>query len=131
MNKLELEIKQFLEERGWNNLRPADLSKSISIESAELLEIFQWSNLTLDEVKKDNKLIPLIQKELADVMICCIEMSVLLELDTEYIIRTKLEKVKEKYPAQIMKRFSGKDSGSGEDTEYLKIKKQYRREGKN
>lgn len=121
MNKLELEIKQFLEERGWNNLRPADLSKSISIESAELLEIFQWSNLTLDEVKKDNKLIPLIQKELADVMICCIEMSVLLELDTEYIIRTKLEKVKEKYPAQIMKRFSGKDSGSGEDTEYLKI----------
>lgn len=131
MNKLELEVKQFLEERGWDKLRPADLSKSISIESAELLEIFQWSNLTLDEVKKDEKVMTLIQKELADVMICCLEMAVLLDLDTESIIRTKLEKVKEKYPAQIMKKFSGKDSGSGEDNEYLKIKNQYRREGKN
>lgn len=40
MKNIESEIKRFLVERGWDKLRPSDLAKSISIEAAELLEVF-------------------------------------------------------------------------------------------
>ena len=99
MKDLELTIKKYLEERGWDTLRPADIAKSVSIEAAELLELFQWSNDELDAVKKDEAKIAKIKKELADVLIYALEMSVLLELDTEEIIRAKLEHAAKKYPA--------------------------------
>jgi len=51
MKDYEKYIKEYLVERDWDKLRPADIAKSICIESSELLEIFQWSNQSLDEVK--------------------------------------------------------------------------------
>ena len=53
MKELEKRIKQHLEERGWDHLRPADISKSIMIEGAELLELFQWENRELEDVKRE------------------------------------------------------------------------------
>lgn len=55
MKSLEKQIYQHLRARKWDNLRPADIAKSIMIEGAELLELFQWENLSLEEVKKINK----------------------------------------------------------------------------
>lgn len=128
MKKCESEIKEYLEERGWDNLRPADLAKSISIESAELLELFQWTNQTLEEVKNDTEKVEAIKKELADVFLYCFDMSVLLGFDTEEIILNKLKKVKEKYPAHLFKdRDKNVDAGS-EDI-YWKIKKEHRMKG--
>lgn len=124
MKNLEKIIKKYLKERGWNNLRPADLAKSIVIESAELLEHFQWEGLELEDVKnksKDQK--EEIASEIADVMIYCIELSVLLDLDTEKIIVDKLNKIKAKYPAKLMKKMQ--DSGSTD--EYWNIKKNHRK----
>src|SRR5690348_11271475 len=103
MKKYEKIIKAYLVERKWDNLRPADLARSISIESAELLELFQWTNQSLQEVKKDKKKIESIKSELADVLLYCFDMSVLLGLDTEKILLDKLEKVKKKYPAHLFK----------------------------
>ncbi len=53
MKELEKDIRQYLEERAWHKLRPGDLAKSIAIESGELLELFQWENLELDQVRGD------------------------------------------------------------------------------
>jgi len=125
MKKLEQEIKQYLDERLWNNLRPGDLAKSISIEAAELLEVFQWSNPELAQVKVNQEKIDAIKKELADVLIYCLETSVLLGFDTESIIREKLDYSKKKYPAEIMAQAKGKESGT-EDI-YWKIKKEHRK----
>jgi len=47
MKKIENKIRNFLKERTWDDLRPSDLAKSIIIEGAELLELFQWENLSL------------------------------------------------------------------------------------
>lgn len=128
MKKYEQHIKKYLVERGWDNLRPADLAKSISIESAELLELFQWTNQSLEEVKKDKEKIEMIKKELADVLNYCFDMSVLLGFNTEKILRDKLKKVKEKYPAHLFKsRDKGVDAGSEEL--YWKIKKEHRMKG--
>ncbi|HBB49400.1 TPA: hypothetical protein DEQ22_00640 [Candidatus Nomurabacteria bacterium] len=63
MKKYEKHIKKYLKERRWDNLRPADLAKSISIEATELLEIFQWTNQSLKDVKKDKEKIKLVKKE--------------------------------------------------------------------
>lgn len=125
MKDLEKKILKHLEERKWDTLRPSDVAKSIMIEGAELLEIFQWENLELAEVKKDKEKMEAIKKELADVLIYCIEMSALLGLDTEKIIRSKLALAQKKYPARLMKENTDKEPGT--DSIYLRIKKEYRK----
>lgn len=120
MKNLESRILKHLKARKWDNLWPVDLAKSIMIEGAELLELFQWQNLSLEEVKKDKEKMSEIKKELADVMIYCLEMSVLLGLDTNKIINQKLSAVAKKYPAKLIRKEDGSKS-------YLKIKKEYRK----
>lgn len=128
MKKYEKRIKKYLKERGWDDLRPADIAKSISIESAELLELFQWTNQSLKDVKRDKAKTEMIKKELADVMTYCFDMSVLMGFDTEKILIEKLEKVKKKYPAHLFKkRKKGVDAGSEEI--YWQIKKEHRMKG--
>jgi NTP pyrophosphatase (non-canonical NTP hydrolase) len=128
MKKYEKAIKDYLVERSWDDLRPADLAKSISIESAELLELFQWTNQSLIEVKKDKEKLDQIKKELADVLLYCFDMSVLLGLDTGKILLDKLEKVKQKYPAHLFKN-RNKNVDAGSEDIYWKIKKEHRMKG--
>lgn len=125
MKVLEKKIYRHLKERGWDNLRPSDIAKSIMIEGAELLELFQWENLSLDEIRKDKGKIGEIEKELADVLIYTIEMAVLLKINTEKIILNKLVYVNKKYPAKLMK--SNKIKEPGTDSEYWRIKNEYRK----
>jgi len=125
MKKYENEVRKYLKERDWDNLRPADVAKSISIESSELLEIFQWTNQELSDVKKDKEKIGEIKKELADVLIYCFNMGVLLDFDMGKIFLSKLEKVKQKYPAHL---FKNRDKKADSDLKsiYWKIKKEHR-----
>ncbi|MCF7833911.1 MAG: nucleotide pyrophosphohydrolase [Candidatus Pacebacteria bacterium] len=128
MKKYQTEVKKYLKERDWDNLRPADIAKSISIEASELLELFQWTNQELEEVKKDKEQIEKIKKELADVLIYCFNMGVLLNFDMGKIFLNKLEKVKEKYPAHL---FKNRDKKVYTDSKsiYWKIKKEHRKKG--
>ena len=129
MKDVEKRIKKHLEERGWDQLRPSDIVKSIMIEGAELLELFQWENPELEKVRKNKAKVEEIKKELADVLIYAIEMAVLLNLDTTDIINKKLDYIAKKYPAALMRKNAKKGSGSGEDSEYWRIKRQYRKKG--
>jgi NTP pyrophosphatase (non-canonical NTP hydrolase) len=126
MKKIEQDIHTHLKERRWDNLRPADIAKSIMIEGAELLELFQWENLSLAEVKQNKEKVEAIKKELADVLIYAIDMAVLLDIDAEEIIRAKLAHVAKKYPAKLMR--DRKDE-PGTESEYWRIKKEYRKRG--
>jgi len=124
MEEYEKSIWEFLEERAWTNLRPGDVAKSICIEAAELLEIFQWSNPALPDVLSDNQLMELTKSELADVLNYCVELAVLLGLNTEQIMRDKLDKVRKKYPAELMK--SSRDGEPRTDNVYWTIKRRHR-----
>jgi len=128
MKEHEDAIREYLVERGWDQLRPGDLAKSISIESAELLELFQWTNPSLAEVKANPQKLEAIKKELADVLIYCLDMSVLLGLDTGDIVMKKLEKVREKYPADLFKN-RDEDQEAGSEEKYWQIKKESRMKG--
>lgn len=95
------EIKKFVKDRNWDQFHePANLAKSIVIESAELLECFQWSNDKYD--------IEAVKEELADVIIYCLQMTMGLELDPIAIIRAKMEKNAKKYPVEKCKGISTK-----------------------
>ena len=63
-------------------------------------------------------------------LIYCLEMTTLLGIDTEKIIREKLAYVKKKYPAALMRKNAKEGAGSGEDSEYWRIKREYRKLGK-
>lgn len=126
MKELEHKIHQILKDRQWDNLRPSDLAKSIMIEGAELLELFQWENFSLQEVKADKEKLEEIKKELADVLIYAIQMAVSLGLDTKKIIYEKLAHVEKKYPAHLVKNRFG---DSKANSNYLRIKKEYRKKG--
>lgn len=127
MQAVEQRIRKYLEERDWDHLRPVDVAKSIMIEGAELLEHFQWENLSLDDVKKNEKIMSGVKKELADVLIYACDMAVLLDLDIEKIIFDKLDQVEKKYPAKLIKSVTETDSGSGNDDLYWGIKAAHRK----
>ena len=85
-------LRQFVAERNWKQFHtPENLAKSISIESAELLELFQWSEPSNLEGIKD---------ELADVLTYCILLADNYDLDIEKIVLDKLEKTKATYPVE-------------------------------
>ena len=104
MDKLMKEIKQFNEERDWDQFHsPENLAKSICIEAGELLECFQWNNeYDLDEVKE----------ELADVLNYCIQMANKLGVNPKQIVLDKMEKTAKKYPVEKAK---------GRSTKYTKL----------
>jgi NTP pyrophosphatase (non-canonical NTP hydrolase) len=70
---------------------------SISIEAAELLEIFQWGIKEDVDPEKFEK----IKEELADVMIYCLSLANTLELDVATIVQDKIKMNAEKYPAEL------------------------------
>jgi NTP pyrophosphatase (non-canonical NTP hydrolase) len=85
-------LRAFVAERDWGKFHtPENLAKSISIEAAELLELFQWdNNVDLDDVRD----------ELADVLTYCLLLANTYGLDPNELILTKLEKTKAKYPIE-------------------------------
>ncbi len=84
-------IIKFTKDRDWEQFHtPSNLAKSISIESGELLECFQWSDSEYN--------IEHIKEELADVMNYCIQMADVLGLDIVDILNEKIDKNEKKYP---------------------------------
>ena len=127
MKTFEDRIRIYLEERGWHNLRPANLAKSIMIEGAELLEIFQWDNQTAAEVRNNPEKLEKIKKELADVMTYCFDLAVILNFDTEKILNEKLDHVIAKYPVELFNKDNAPEEPGTEDT-YWKIKEAHRKQ---
>lgn len=123
MESLSTKILAFLIERGWENLSPGDLAKSICIESSELLEIFQWSNPSAEELLSDPDKIRNVSDEIADVIIYALEMCVILRLNPEEVVSAKLDKAAAKYPAEAMIR--NRDEGPA-NSEYHDIKARHR-----
>lgn len=121
MKDFEKDLYEYLYERGWDKLRPGDIAKSINIEAGEILELFQWTNKSLEEVKEDEDLMKKIYHELPDTMLYCFEMAILLGIDTEQMLRDKMDKVREKYSTEIFNRETvGEEPGSEEA--YWKVK---------
>lgn len=97
-------VLKFRDDRDWKQFHnPKDLAISISLEAAELLEVFQWS---AEDVVCENK-IDKIREELADVVNYCILMADSCGLDLDGIVQEKVKLNSEKYPVE--KAFGSKE----------------------
>ena len=101
-------IKKFRDDRDWSQFHnPKDLAISLSLEAAELLEIFQWSAADLECADK----IDGIREELADVLCYAALLADRCGLDMDEIIVNKMKKNGEKYPAEIARGNKAKYTG--------------------
>ena len=99
MNTMD-KINKFRDDRHWRQFHnEKDLAISISLEAAELLELFQWKYP--EEVRETS--IERIKEELADVLIYSHMLASNLDLDIDEIIEAKLEKNNIKYPVDKSK----------------------------
>ena len=98
-------ILKFRDDRDWKQFHnPKDLAISISLEAAELLEVFQWSGADVSNEGKQDK----IKEELADVVNYCVLMADACELDLDEIIQEKIKINERKYPVEKAKGRSDK-----------------------
>jgi dCTP diphosphatase len=106
--KLANALRSFAAERDWDQFHtPKNLAASISVEAAELLELFQWSRgqRGWDEVL-DASIRSRVEDELADILLYVIRFADKAGIDLEAIAERKIALNAEKYPAE---RFRGSD----------------------
>lgn len=110
--KIKLILRKFSKDRDWDKFHSLkNLACSINIESCELLEIFQWEDISKLDIKKKN-LTEKISEEVADIMLYLIRFSDLAELNLEKACLNKIEKNEKKYPIHLSK---------GNSTKYDKL----------
>lgn len=109
LEELMSKIDQFATDRDWTQFHsPKNLAASISIEAGELLECFQWDDLTAEELKMDARRFENIKSELADVLNYSLRLCSILDLDPIEIVSKKLLVNAEKYPVRKSKGSSKK-----------------------
>ena len=93
IHDLQGRILQFRDERNWAQFHtPKDVAMCLSVEAAELLELFLW--------KKPEETPPLerIREELADVLYSALLLASHYQIDVHRAVVYKLAKNAEKYP---------------------------------
>lgn len=98
VNQLTKRILDFINDRDWNQFHnPKDLALSLVLESAEVMEHFQWkNNEEIQEYIKSNK--DEVGEELADVLYWVLLMSHDLGIDIKQAFEDKMSKNEAKYP---------------------------------
>jgi NTP pyrophosphatase (non-canonical NTP hydrolase) len=100
LGTLRQAVAGFVDARDWRPFHsPKNLSMSIAIEAAELMERFQWlSNEEAWASVAQPEQRAAVTDELADVMIYCFSLSNALELDVTSAVLGKLKANENRYP---------------------------------
>ena len=108
---IQSRLKKFAEDRDWEQFHsPKNITMALSVEVAELVEIFQWSNSGgLDEINDPNIKVQ-IEKEIADIFNYLLKLTDMLDIDLEKAALNKIEENDAKYPVEKFKGISKKYS---------------------
>lgn len=95
-------VRRFVAEREWEPFHaPKNLSMSLAIEAAELMEHFQWIDAAESRrVADDPAKLAEIRDELADVLCYALALANALDLDLSQAVHDKMVKNAVKYPAE-------------------------------
>ena len=107
-------IQVFVQERDWEQFHsPKNISMALAIEAAELMEHFQWSDVDASRrLRDDRQALADVGEELADVVSYALAMANALNLDVAEIVRAKMIKNADKYPAEEFRgRYGPADNG--------------------
>lgn len=110
ISDLRRKLERFASERDWDQFHnPKNISMALSVETSELLEIFQWvdGNASREEsfLHKNKEAI---SDEIADVFLYLLRLSTLCGVNFEKSIKNKMIKNEQKYPAELVKGSSKK-----------------------
>jgi len=107
VSELKAWVAAFVAERDWQQFHdPKNLAASIMIETAELMEHFQWLRSDeLDSVRQDPARMQQVREEVADVLAFLLSFANAMHIDLSDALRDKLKKNAEKYPVD---RFRGR-----------------------
>lgn len=99
LEALTLRLRRFAEERDWEQFHsPKNLAMALSVEVAELAEIFQWlseeQSLALDPGRRRRA-----EEELADVLVYLVRLADRLGVDLLEAAARKMADNERKYPA--------------------------------
>jgi NTP pyrophosphatase (non-canonical NTP hydrolase) len=110
LDDLKIALRKFSQERDWEKFHtPKNLASALSVEAAELLEIFQWMDDTQSK-SLDERQLREVADEIADVLIYLVRISDVLGIDIEKSVGNKLVKNHEKYPIEKCKGSSNKQT---------------------
>ncbi len=105
MKSIMSKIRKFRDSRDWMKFHdPKNLAMSIAIESAELMEHFQWRNKEeVAEYLKDKKNLSEVEEEVADIAMYLFEFTDNLGIDLLKSMERKLKINAKKYPVRKAK----------------------------
>jgi NTP pyrophosphatase (non-canonical NTP hydrolase) len=100
LEELKERLRAFVAERDWDQFHsPKNLAMALSVEAAELVELFQWlteaESAALDAEKRKRA-----AEELADVLVYLVRIADRLDIDLLQAAAEKLERNAVKYPAE-------------------------------
>lgn len=101
IEELKEKVREFVREREWRQFHsPKNLSMSLAIEAAELMEMFQW--LTTEQSQQlstsDRRRV---REELADIVLYVLDMCDTLNIDLSGAVKDKLAVNARKYPVGL------------------------------
>jgi NTP pyrophosphatase (non-canonical NTP hydrolase) len=100
---LQKRIRKFCDDREWDQFHnPKDLSISLALEAAEVLEHFQWKNENEMSIHSRNKKDE-IGEELSDVLYWILLLANKLDIDLAEAFENKMIKNENKYPIEKSK----------------------------
>lgn len=100
LESLKQDVKNFRDARDWKQFHtPKDLVQAISIEAAELSELFLWVSQQESYKTAQNKREQL-SEEMADVLIYLLSLSDVVDIDLTEAVEDKLRKNNIKYPVE-------------------------------
>jgi NTP pyrophosphatase (non-canonical NTP hydrolase) len=106
-------VHEFVDARDWHQFHsPKNLSMSLAIEAAELMEHFQWISTDASRaIRRDPQKMTAVAEELADILCYGLAIANELEIDISSAMRDKMQKNAVKYPVeQYRGRYGPEDS---------------------
>jgi len=105
LKELQLLVADFINRRNWKKYHTVkNLAMSISIEAAEIMELFQWftNEEARDQIQTDLNLKTKLEEELADVLIYCLSLGYHTKIDLSKAIREKLIQNEKRFPVEVV-----------------------------
>jgi len=105
ISQLKERVEAFVVERDWTRFHtPKNLSMAITVEAAELMELFRWQTETeCTEFMRNVERRERAQDELADVIILCLAFANRNGIDVALSVEKKIRKNILKYPVAQFK----------------------------
>ncbi|MBX2799191.1 MAG: nucleotide pyrophosphohydrolase [Myxococcales bacterium] len=100
LSQLTDEVRSFVSARDWGRFHsPRNLAMALSVEAAELLELFLWSTDDGPQPPRAERA-PKVADEAADVLMCLLNLCDRADIDLAAALRSKLARAEGKYPVE-------------------------------